>query len=59
MVHGFSRLLYTRMHDMIAQGAPTYWKELKEVLTTHGHRYSRVRDPECPSFHEADTQSFF
>jgi hypothetical protein len=36
-----------------------YWKELKEVLTTHGHRNSPVHHLEFPSFHEADTQSLF
>jgi hypothetical protein len=36
-----------------------YWKELKEVLTTHGHRNSPVHHFEFPSFHEADTQSLF
>jgi hypothetical protein len=30
--------------------------ELKEVLTTHGHRTSSMHDLESPSFHEADTQ---
>ena len=36
-----------------------YWKELKEVLTTHGHRTSPVHYPECPTFHDGDTQSSF
>jgi hypothetical protein len=45
-------------HDFSRDPA-TYWKELKEVLTTHGHRNSPVHDPEFPSFHEADTQSLF
>jgi hypothetical protein len=35
------------------------WKELKEVLTTHEHRNSLVRNPEFPSSHEACTQSLF
>ena len=34
-------------------------KELKEALTTLGHRNSPVRNPEFPSFHEAATQSLF
>jgi hypothetical protein len=36
-----------------------YRKELKEVLAKHGHRNSPVRNPQFPSFHEADTQSLF
>jgi hypothetical protein len=57
--NGFSLLsLYAdgRHHRSTTQ-ALKYWKELKEVLTTHGHRNSPVIDPEFPSSHEADTQS--
>jgi hypothetical protein len=35
------------------------WKQLKEVLATHGHRNSSARNPEFPSFREADTQLLF
>jgi hypothetical protein len=35
--------------------AVRYSSELKEVLATHGHRESPVRNPQFPIFHEADT----
>ncbi|PYV94020.1 MAG: hypothetical protein DMG90_00825 [Acidobacteria bacterium] len=38
---------------------PTYWQELREVLTKPAHPNSPVQNPEFPSFHEGHIQSPF